>query len=253
VLEMFERLLAALIILALLVLVMFIALPPGDLQWTRPRAPEPAPSEAAKPEPAKPELVPADNPQPKPVPDEVIVARNEPAPVPPLPDKSPLRTAPVPNPAGSAAETAKGTPTPKEPQDRAVASSDAPPKQKFVKSFLDRLPLSPAAEPAPRSSATARNDQLPLPPEDKPRPNSAKSDKLYTERRPRLLTPPPPPAPRLAARDTRERSDEIGNYIRQTDGAPTSWYRARYYDCPDGRCDCNCPHPYWASSAGCWD
>jgi hypothetical protein len=256
---MFERLLAALIILALLVLVMFIALPAGDLgKFTTTTKPEPTAPEVAakpevnKPEAAKPEVVPAQNPQPKPVPDETIVAANE-TPIPPLPEKSPLRTAPVPSPTGNAAETAKGTPTPKAPQDRAVASSDGPPRQKFVKYFLDRLPLSPAAEPPPRSSTTGLYDQLPPPPPPPSRPklNSAKSDKLYIERRHRNLAQRP--APRFAARETRERSDDIGNYIRRTDDAPNAWYRARYYDCPDGQCDCDCPHPYWASSAGCWD
>lgn len=269
---MFERLLAALIILALLVLVMFIALPPGDLQWGKatppskpdaptpevavnpePAKPEPARPEVLKPVPAKSELVPAQTPQPKPVPDEVVVAGNEPPPIPPLPDKSPLRTAPVPNPTGNAAETAKGTPTPKELQDRAVASSDGPARRKFVKYYLDRLPLSPDAEPPPRSSTAGRYDLLPPPPvESRPRLNGAKSDKLYFQRPPQRFAQRP--APRFAARETRERSDDIGNYIRRTDDdAPNGWYRARYNDCTDGQCDCGCPQPYWASSAGCRD
>lgn len=261
-LEMFERLLAALIILALLVLVMFIALPAGDLgkftttttkpETTTPEVaakPEVAKPEVAKQEPPRPEVVPT-QPQTKTAPDETVIAGND---LPPLPEKSPLRTAPVPNPASNAAESAKGTPTPKAPQDRAVASSDAPPKQKFVKYFQDRLPLSPAAEPPPRSSTSARYDQLAPPPQPdtRPRLNSAKSDKLYFDRPPRHFAQRP--LPRYAARETRERSDDIGNYIRRTDDAPNSWYRARYYDCADGQCDCGCPQPYWASSGGCWD
>jgi hypothetical protein len=250
---MFERLLAALIILALLVLVMFIALPytPGSDRpnsnsgntTTRVEPGVPPPSESAKVKP--------------PVEKETTVAKNEPAPqapetiAPPPPEKPSAepQKAQVPNPPANGADSEGKAPVPTPKQERDNAGGDAPPKQKFVKSYLDRLPISPAAEPPPKASPTVRYDR---PIEAKRNVNNSKGDRLNSQTPSR--TTAQRPTQRVLFKGDRERDDDIGEYIRRGGEAPPAWNRTHYYECAGGRCECSCERPYWARSGSpCWD
>jgi hypothetical protein len=255
---MFERLLAALIILALLVLVMFIALPETAVS---PRSPsvsgapptrvEPnitPPSESAKLKPV--EIIPPGE-------KETTVAKNEPpakAPgteVPPPPEKPPVEAPKerVPNPPADGVDRAVEPPAATPRQDRDVAGGGAPPKQKFVKYYLDRLPITPAVEPRPRPLATARYDKPLLEP---PKVSAPKADRWQSQAPPRR-TAQRLPQPILVKGD-RERDDDIGDHVRRAEYDEPGWNRNHYDDCAEGRCDCGCEQPYWARRGPpCWD
>jgi hypothetical protein len=247
---MFERLLAALIILALLVLVMFIALPytPGN---DRSNSQSSTPPTRVEPAPAPTEIV---NAKP-PAANEETVAKTEPAP--PAPEKpvasAPERSAtgaqepPVPNPPASGSDSVK-PPIAAEKSDRDAPGGNAPPKRKFVKYFLDRLPISASAEPPPKAVPTPRYDR---PIEDKPKVNASKADRLRTNTPPRTVQRYPR---RVLIRGDREYDDDGGEYVRRTDYDPPHWNRTHYYECANGRCDCSCDRPYWARRGPpCWD
>lgn len=248
---MFERLLAALIILALLVLVMFIALPytPGNERTNAPvlnPPAAPAPTESAKvnPPPVKPEIVVKNDPVPPP---------EKPAPppppekqAPPPPEKPVAETpnAPVPNPPGNTTDKADQGPPAAERHDREIAGGNAPPKQIIVK-YQDRLPISPGAEPPPKSYATPRYDKPAI-------------ERTKTEIVPRPVLRVPPR--RILIKSDREVDDDFGEdtrreYVRRDAYAPPVWTRGRYSECAEGRCDCGCgQQPYWARrSPGCPD
>ena len=134
---------------------------------------------------------------------------------------------------------------------------EAQPKQKFVKSYSDRL--SPGAELPAKALETAKADK---PATEKPVAAKPKSDKLTIRKlKPRETrtettsrTPVQQRRPRVYIKEERERGDGIGEYMRRTDYGPPGWHRTHYYECADGRCDCSCDRPYWARSGPpCWD
>jgi hypothetical protein len=247
---MFERLLAALIILALLVLVMFIALPDSGRinapAVNRSPAVEPAvpPSESARVKPPAAE-------------GQTEVAKNEAAPPPPEKPAASPQEVQVPNPPGnSSVDTGKKAPAPVEKGEREIGSSETPPKQKLVKSNYERLP--PDKELPAKPIETAKADK----PAEKPVPAMPKADKLKVHKskidRPRTETvsrlPVRRPGPRGYIKEYRERDDDIGEYIQRTDYSRPDWHRTHYYECANGRCDCSCDRPYWARRGPpCWD
>ena len=239
---MFERLLAALIILALLVLVMFIALPyPTGSDRVNSPAVEQAPpvEQAAAPQ------------EKSPTAGQTEIAKNEAAP--PAPEKpaaSPQET-PVPNPPGN-----KGVDTDKVPAEkgaREIGSGEAQPKQKFVKGNQDRLPRD--TELPAKPVETAKADK---PVTEKPVAAKPKSDRLEIRKpkpsKPRTETASRIPVQRPGPRVYLKEDDGIGDYIRRTDYSRPDWHRTHYYECADGRCDCSCDRPYWSRSGPpCWD
>ena len=268
---MFERLLAALIILALLVLVMFIALPetavnnrPTSVSGTPPTRVEPdatPPSDSAKLKPPVETTPPAETTAPveitPPVEKETTVAKNEPpvkaaeTEVPPPPERPPAEAQKerVPNPPAHGVDSAVEPPAAAPRQDRDVAGEDAPRKQKFVKYYLDRLPITPAVEPRPRPLATARYDN---PIVESPKASAPKADRWQSQAPPRR-TAHRLPQPILVKGD-RERDDDMGDYVHRTEYDASGSNRTHYDDCRDGRCDCSCERPYWAGRGSpCWD
>jgi hypothetical protein len=231
---MFERLLAALIILALLVLVMFIAFP--DPSGRRQSDIEPTTDQTALDTPAvKPD------PQPEQPPVPVVPAPSQTA------EKTPDRVAPgagdppVPNPSGEVT-TLEPAATPTRREAKREEITDAPPRQKIVK-IVDRLPQEPRAAPSPRPEVTPRQSKA-----------APKTDSFTTIER--------DDAVRVSAKDDRRR-DDIGTYLRRTvakprkSGAPPRWRRTHYYECTGGDCSCDCDRPYWSRRGDpedpCWD
>lgn len=248
-LEMFERLLAALIILALLVLVMFIALPypSGSDRASAPVAdlppvvtPTATPPEAAR---AKP---PASAP--------TGVAQNDTPPQAIEPPGAPTQEAPVPNPPGKIGSENPNNKAPaaSDKGEREIGAGETRPKLKFVKTFTDRLTAD--AEQPSKPVIALKGDKPTI---EKPKTVKPKADKLRIER-PKTETVtrvPVQPAPRVTLKDEppprvylkseRIRDDGIGEYIRRADYG-TDWNRTHYYECSNGRCDCSCDRPYWA-------
>ena len=215
---MFERLLAALIVLALLVIVMFIALPytPGSEPARAPSVEKPAPPESAR---AKP-----------PAAGQNDAIKNEAAPPPEKPAGG-AKDVPVPNPPANGVGKA---PTLTEKQERDGGGGKAPPKQKSVKNHQDKLPISAEAEPPSKTVPAAKPD--------KPKPQTV--SRMPAQQPPR----------QAFIKGDRERDDGIGDYIRRTGYNPLDWHRTHYYECADGRCDCSCDRPYWAKRGPpCWD
>jgi hypothetical protein len=247
---MFERLLAALIILALLVLVMFIALPyptGGDRTSTPPAEqppivdPNTPQQEAAKPQP--------------PAAGENKIANNDAAPPPVETPPAGAQDTPVPNPPGKPSGDNSG----KAPVQRTPATSEkggggAQPVRKLIKPYQDKLPLSAEAEQPSKPALAAKGDKSAV---EKPKPGKPKSDKLKIEK-PKTETasriPARQPQKRHLIKDDRDRDDGIGDYIRRTEYSPPDWRRTHYYECTNGQCDCRCERPYWARrGAPCWD
>lgn len=232
---MFERLLAALIILALLVLVMFIALPytPGSERTSAPSVDQPAPPPAEKPAPpesarAKP-----------PAAGQNDVVKNEAAPQPAGKPAAEAREPSVPNPPGNGQGNTNKAPAPAKKGEREVAGGDARVKQKFVKYDQDKLPVSLNAEPRPKPNEIAKAD--------KPKAGKPKTDTVSR-------APVQQPPRRVFIKGDRDRDDGIGDYIRRAGHSPPDWHRTHYYECADGRCDCSCDRPYWARRGPpCWD
>ena len=264
---MFEKLLAALIILALLVLVMFIALPykPGSDSASAPQTP---PVEIAKPKPVAPpptkitKIEPEPSPPQAPAPKALKKPVEKPAPkaaekptekpAPKVAEKPPAekpmaeaQPAPVPNPSGNAgvSDVSKSA-EPTQTGDQEMVGADAPPRHKVVKYYLDRLPVSPDAEPRPKPTATARSDRPVVEEKLQPEVNAAKADRLRIASAPRMRRSPQ----HLIVRDDGDSDDDIGDYIRHSSTVSPGWQRTPDEDCPDGRCNCYCAHPYWASS-----
>jgi hypothetical protein len=252
---MFERLLAALIILALLVLVMFIALPypTGSDRVNSPVVDQPLPAEPAK--------SPTESARVKsPTAGQNEVANNEAAPQTAEKPAPSAQETPVPNPPGNnnLDSNKAPAPAPAEKGARELGRGEAQPKQKFVKSYNDRL--SPDAELPAKPLETAKADK---PATETPVADKPKSDKLTIHKlKPRETrtetvsrTPVQQRRPRVYIKEERERGDGIGEYIRRTDYGPPGWHRTHYYECADGRCDCSCDRPYWARRSGppCWD
>ena len=253
-LEMFERLLAALIILALLVLVMFIALPyptGGDRTDTPPVnrqivvEPDVTPSEAAKTKAS--ETAPNEVAKNDAIPKAVETPAETPAAV--------AKDNPVPNPPGNNSVDTSKAPTPANKAEREIGSSEnTQPRQKVVKSNHDRLQAD--AELPAKPVETAKADKPAI--EKSPKPPKSKSDKLRTDK-PRTIKPRPQtasripvqqPGPRLYIKEYREREDGVGHYIRHT----AAGTRTHYDECANGQCECSCDRPYWArSSTPCWD
>jgi hypothetical protein len=262
---MFERLLAALIILALLVLVMFIALPetavnnrPTSVSGTPPTRFEPnitPPSDSAKLKPPVETTPPAETTPP--VEKETTVAKNEPpakAPgteVPPPPEKAPVDALKdrVPNPPAHGVESAVEPPAATPTQDREVAGGDAPRKQKFVKYYLDRMPITPAVEPHPRPQSTMRYDtpSVESPAVSAPRPDRSRLQALPRRTAQRHTQP-------MLVRSDGEGDNDMGNYVRDAEYDAPGRNRTGYSECAEGRCDCDCERPYWARRGPpCWD
>jgi hypothetical protein len=252
VLEMFERLLAALIILALLVLVMFIALPyPGGDRSNTQAVDQPPPPVV------EPAVGPSETARVKSPPGQNEVANNEAAPQPPEKPAAGAQETPVPNPPGNIGVDNKApapapVPAPAEKGAREIGANEAQPKEKFVK-IQDRLPAD--AEQPSKPVVALKGDK---PATEKPKAIKPKSDKLRIDR-PKTETASrtpvrPPPPPRVYIKEYRDRDDGIGEYIRRTDYGPPDWHRTHYYECADGRCDCSCNRPYWSRSGPpCWD
>ena len=250
-LEMFERLLAALIILALLVLVMFIALPypTGSDRANAPIVDQPTPVE---PTPAPSETARAKSPPAG----QENVANNDVVPQPSEKPAAGAQDVPVPNPPGNSAEnTGKPPapiPAPAEKGDRQIPAGETQPKQKFVKMNQDRL--ATGAEQAPKPAVALKGDK---PVTEKPVAAKPKSDKLKIQRPKTEMAsrlPALPPRQPVYLKDDPRRNDGIGDYIRRTDYSESEWHRTHYYECTDGRCECSCDRPYWARSGPpCWD
>ena len=243
---MFERLLAALIILALLVLVMFIALPEGQRANTRAVDP---------PSPVQPAAPPSETARAKSpaVEGQTEVAKTD---APPPPPASP-QDVQVPNPPGNnSVDTDKATPSPAEKGGREIGSADTQPKPKFVKSNDDRLPQAAElpAKPVEAAKADKPTERLvpAKPTSDKLRVHKPRIDRPRTETVSRI--PVQGSGPRVYIKEERERYDGIGEYIQRTRYSRPDWHRTHYYECADGRCDCSCDRPYWARRGPpCWD
>ena len=249
---MFERLLAALIILALLVLVMFIALPyPTGSDRLNSPAVDQAP-------PVEPTVGPSETARVKsPSAEPSEIAKNEVAPSPEKPAAT--QEAPVPNPPGNSgvdsniSKAPAPVPVPAEKGEREIGAGEAQPQQKFVKINQDRLPAD-AEQPSKPVAAAKKGDK---PVTETPKAGKPKSDKLRIYK-PKTDTasriPMQQHRPRVFVKSDRDRDDGIGDYIRRTDHSPPDWHRTHYYECADGRCDCSCDRPYWSRSGPpCWD
>ncbi len=252
---MFQRLLAALIVLAMLVLVMFFALPytPGGVPVvTTPSAPAPSveprvvQTTPAKPETpvivAKPETpVPSTKPETpvivaKPDTPVTVAKPDTPVTVPNPGTPPPTKTAAQPEPAPAESPPAASR------TDRitqAPADSAPSPSNKVVKRVKSRDELAKSAEPPPQPNEAAKGDRLKI-----NHPNT-----VILSRAPRRASS------RVLASRERESDDDIGDYIRSTGYDPRPRRRSYEYDCADGRCECNCDRPYWARRGGppCWD
>ena len=243
---MFERLLAALIILALLVLVMFIALP-------YPSGDRAAPTPVEQPSAVEPTVPPIDSERaksPDAAPDRA--AENKAI---PTPAEKPAVTqdVPVPNPpSNKSADSENKAPLPADKIARDNPGGiETKPKQKFVKTHPERLPASAELEPI----ATSKVDKPAAAAAEKPKVGKPKADKLRidkTRTETAFRSPVQPPQRYVVRQDRvrgdRVRDDGIGEYIRRSDNGPPDWHRTHYYECADGRCECACDRPYWASS-----
>ena len=252
---MFERLLAALIILAMLVLIMFIAFPDAVERLRQssaglephsvvpkeqdqiPEKKQSQPKQAEKPEEQKPPTAQQGEKTAQAKPE----TSGKPSATPEMSNKPTV----VPSP---------GTPPPK--------SMAPPPHEKMA----EKPPAEKSAEQKPEAQPPqqASKDQEQMPyryteptPVKRPVPNEAhKENKLriasFRERE--------RPAPRYGYTKRYVRpvpeEDRIGGYIRRTQYSGY-WRRPYYeYDCGDVPCNCDCSssRPYWArSNPNCWN
>lgn len=256
---MVERFLASVIILAMLVLIMFIAFP-GDSAddpdiLTRPKDQEQIAQNGQKPAPAQPGEQPSAK---EPTAEErAVSAKDESKPAEDLKNgdaapEEPGAASDKPQTAPSGQQDAQKTRT----AEPTAETSDAPGPAvtDAAKKEAPRLEQDgqQASEPAisPRSADAPETEPL-----RRPKPNrEAKADKvnLKPARSAHRKTVPGRSEPRQVK--TREsRRDEIGRYIRQADYSDR-WRRTHYYECVGGRCDCSCDRPYWARSGPvCWE
>lgn len=226
-LEVVEKLLALLIIVAMLILVMFLALPDSGRDNRR-----------------------ADRGDPEPATRERVVIQQVPEPeVTPIPAPEPARQLETSKPSGEVVvpdprsrtqhvQPAERTEAPAPKQDIGrgeVKISSAPKSPKRP----DRLPMT-APEPVPTVKAakirpkvkteTIAFRQVPQP--------SAPEYQYRTQPQQTQQTQPTQPRKRSYVRTAKYRG---------------RWDRTDYYECQGGSCDCSCNQPYWSRSGPCWD
>ena len=228
-LEVVEKLLALLIIVAMLILVMFLALPdsgskradgdPGPT--TRERIVTPVPTE------------------PEPEPEPVIQAqRNEPSGngkivVPdPRSRSQPVREAESPAMKEAPAAPKEGR-AQKQDSGRSEVQTRVVSKQPKRQ---DRLPVT-ASEPV----QTVKSGKI------KPK---VKTETIVVRKAPEPESEPNEPVYRTQRTQTVQ---SRGRPYVKAAKYRGRWDRTDYYECEGGRCDCSCDQPYWSRSGPCWN
>jgi type IV secretory pathway VirB10-like protein len=229
-LEVVEKLLALLIIVAMLILVMFLALPdsgqkradgdPGPTTQDRivtpvPTEPEPEPEPAIRAQPNEP----ASN-------GKVVVPD-------PRSRSQPVRETESPAMKEAPASPKEGL-AQKQDSGRSEVKTSAASKQP---KRPDRLPMS-ATEPV----HTVKSGKI--------RP------KVRTETvvvRKTLEPAAEPNEPVYRAQQTRTTVQSRSRPYVKPAKYRDRWDRTDYYECEGGRCDCSCDQPYWSRSGPCWN
>jgi hypothetical protein len=228
-LEVVEKLLALLIIVAMLILVMFLALP--DSRSKRADG-DPGPTTG------EPIVTPVPT-EPEPEPEPIIQAQpNEPSGNGTIVVPDPRsRSQPVQEAEGPAMKEAPASPKEglAQKQDggrsevKTSAASKRPKRQ-------DRLPMT-ASEPA----HTVKSGKI--------RPK-VKTETVVVRKAPEPESEPNEPVYR------KQRTQQVqsrGRPYVKTAKYRGRWDRTDYYECEGGRCDCSCDQPYWSRSGPCWN
>lgn len=211
---MFEKLLASLIILAMLVLIMFLAFersPPngGDSAGIEREAPAPSPGANGR-QATLPEVTP-------------------PAVTPPKPEAA-RQDAPAAN--GKPVVPDPGTPPPP-PEDRAKVE-----RQKGQRDVTEAPKDKPAKiQGRLREQTESRQQSV----------RKAARQKELAERETSITR-----RPASYRTDAADGDDETGGFIRRTQYRG-HWDRNHYYECEGGECACSCDRPYWTQGGPCRD
>jgi hypothetical protein len=243
---MIERLLASLIVLAMLVLVFFIVFPNtetrnagGDLPpkeeerigpggGKRQTPPEVAPKDAGKPDAPDGE---------RPAPDEKradkpSIVPDPGAPKPEAPDEDTARPAPDDGSPSRDAPSSKTVKGPEKEQDKiAEQKIPRPVPERDKKGDKEKVSYAKNGDQA-REAEPRYSRRYPK--------REREAEPHYSDRYPKRE--------REAGRD-----DEGGVYVRQTQYRER-WRRNHYYECEGGSCDCTCDRPYWSRNGPvCWE
>ncbi|NJM34381.1 MAG: hypothetical protein HC850_06340 [Rhodomicrobium sp.] len=224
-LEMIERLLASLIVLAMLVLVFFIAFPSnqsGDRNGTEFRQKE---EERIPPNGGSRQAAPKDTDKPATPPAEKPAAPTKQVETPPV----------VPDPNSSKPVTTTQDDN-KLKDDSVVSSEPQPPQpQKVPPKEAERIAQQKIERPVPN-----RGDKR-------------NKENVRSVRNGRPAREVQEPHYRRYSKPVRDDDDDDGAHFRQAQ-YKARWRRNHYYECEGGRCDCSCARPYWSRHGPiCWD
>jgi hypothetical protein len=237
-LEVVEKLLALLIIVAMLILVMFLALPDSRQRADR-GDPEPTTRERVVIQQApEPEVAPVPTPEREAEPEPAIPAQPS--------GSSGNGKIVVPDPRSRTQQVHKEAPAMKE--------APASPKE-----GLAQKQDSGRSEVKTRvvSKQPKRQDRLPMTASEPV--HTSKSGKI----RPKVKTEtvvirkaPEPDAsnePVYRTQQTRTTVQSRSRPYVKPAKYRGRWDRTDYYECEGGRCDCSCDQPYWSRSGPCWN
>jgi hypothetical protein len=231
-LEVVEKLLALLIIVAMLILVMFLALPDSRQR--------------------------ADRGDPEPTTRERVVIQQAPerevTPVPtPEPEAEPEPATPA-QPSGSSGNGKIVVPDPRsrtqQVQKEAPEMKEAPASSKEGLAQKQDNGRSEVAAKQPK-----RQDRLPMTASEPVHtPKSGKiKPKVKTETVVVRKAPEPESEPVYRTQQTRTTVQSRSRPYVKKAKYRDRWDRTDYYECEGGRCDCSCEQPYWARSGPCWN
>lgn len=219
-LELFEKLLASLIILAMLVLIMFLAFD-NDRGGSNSVVERFDPKIEERPQPAQ-EVATREAPQPQPP--------QQPQTPPVVPTQPQPRTDPQPQPQPSGDAKAP-VPDPASPpalqrQDLVRTETEAP-----------KIPPTVPAQPAPVTHDAPAKFQGRLRKQADGRQQSVRTSKVARKDLDLRRTS----IERAPGKQPRERFIQRADYGER-------WYRNHRYECVGGECSCDCDRPYWSTS-----